>query len=200
MNKIKLNSGIAALILIVSFLTGWGTFVTALVLMLLFAEVDEKTESLAARLGTFIVGYLLFSLIWSVIDSAATLIIKDVGSLADGVNLLVEKIAHKYSSDYFTGPATTVWNTIDSIVTILMMLTKFGFVVAVLSNKPESNNFIAKKIRNYVNMVFSFINNIGNGNNSNFGGNQNNFNGNTGNMPNQGNFNQNINNGPNNNY
>ena len=46
MNKLKINNGLAAIILLASLFAGWQTLLLAVILMLIFCEVNDKVRNL----------------------------------------------------------------------------------------------------------------------------------------------------------
>ena len=61
MNKLKINNGLAAIILLASLFAGWQTLLLAVILMLIFCEVNDKVRNLMVNVIAFLVGLTLIS-------------------------------------------------------------------------------------------------------------------------------------------
>lgn len=73
MSKLKINSWLASVILLGCLFSGWATFLTVVVLMLIFCEISVSVKQVLVRVITFYFGITLLSMAW--------------GLIVDGVNL-----------------------------------------------------------------------------------------------------------------
>lgn len=67
MNKVKINSGLASIILIASLFTGLQSLLLVTVLLFIFTDINDKIQIIAIKVITFYVGITLFSLAWGLI-------------------------------------------------------------------------------------------------------------------------------------
>ena len=157
MGKVKINPGLAAVILVASFLGGVATLATVAILLFLFCEVDEKVQKVAVKLLTFIIALTLFTLIWNLIYGG---IAEVIGSLKDLINTYADYSTSATVTKVFK-PFELALSVTDEVVSILITVAKIAFVFAVLAGKDkESQSFVAKKIDEFVNKALGFINNV----------------------------------------
>ena len=160
-NKIKLNSGLAAVILLTCLFSGWSTLLTVTVLMFLFCEVDDKVKGVAVKVIAFFAGLTLVSLGWGLIMDAFHIVYNDVNDLVGMLNsLLSTSIDLSKIYQYILNPVNSVLAICDDLVGFFISMAKFFFIVNVLRNKPMKENLIVKKINEFVANVVNYINNI----------------------------------------
>ena len=157
MGKVKINPGLAAVILVVAFLGGVTTLATVAILLFLFCEVDEKVQKVAVKLLTFIIALTLITLIWNLIYGG----VNQVLSLLKGlINTYAEYPASSTVTKVFA-PLEFILSVADEVVDILITVAKIAFVFAVLAGKERNGqSYISKKIDEYVNKALGFINNV----------------------------------------
>lgn len=66
-NKIKINPGLASIVLVGAFFAGWQTLLTVIVFMFAFCEVDESAKNVAIKVVTFLVGITVVSVLWNIL-------------------------------------------------------------------------------------------------------------------------------------
>ena len=86
MNKLKINNGLAAIILLASLFAGWQTLLLAVILMLIFCEVNDKVRNLMVNVIAFLVGLTLISFAWSIISDGVSLVFKGIESIVNVIN------------------------------------------------------------------------------------------------------------------
>lgn len=158
MTRIKLNSGLASIILLASLFAGWGTLLTVVVLMFLFCDADEKVNGVAIKVITFYAGVSLFTMAWGLIVDGVDLIIASFNSLVGVINGYLESpIDLTKLKLYLLNPISSIVNILDGIVLYLVTFAKFSFIVAVLANKELKENIIVKKINEFVTKVVQYV-------------------------------------------
>lgn len=111
MNKIKINSGLACLILLVSLFVGFETLLLVSILMLLFCECDDSVKINMSKFITFMAGIAIFKLSWTVVSNGI--------SLGTTINNLIQIF-----NSYMTRPLDTIklqvylLNPIDNILEV----------------------------------------------------------------------------------
>lgn len=158
MNRIKINIGLAAAIILLSMFAGWQTLLIVTVLMLIFCETDEKFKGIAVRVIAFMAGLALVSYAWDILYEGIKLGISGLNTLIATLNYyLDDPISITKLNQYLINPVSGVLDFLNSGVTYLLMLAKFGFVVATLSGKAVKENIIVKKINEYVSKVVNYV-------------------------------------------
>ena len=153
-NKIKLNPGLAAIILLTCLFAGWSTLLTVTVLMFLFCEVDDKVKGVAIKVIAFFAGLTLVSLGWGLIVDGVRYVTTDLNELVNMLNMAFNTsidVSGLYR--YLLNPLGTIVNILDDAVAFFIALAKFFFIVNVLRNKPMKENVIVKKINEFVGNV-----------------------------------------------
>ena len=85
-SKVKINPGLASLIILAAYLAGGATLLTITVLIFLFCEIDERVEITATRVITFFIGITIVSLGWDLIVSGIGLFTDLIAKLFTSVN------------------------------------------------------------------------------------------------------------------
>lgn len=159
MNRVKISSGLAAIVLLASLFSGWSTLLTVTVLILLFCELDEKIKSIMVRVITFYVGLTIFDLAWGLIVDGINLIPSTIEQLVTVINSYLSKPIDILKLEvYLLNPATSLVGIADGIINYLIIFAKFAFIVCILGNKAMKENFVVKKINEYVNKAVNYIN------------------------------------------
>lgn len=161
MNRIKINNGLAAAIILLSMFAGWGTLLLVTVLMLIFCETDDKFKGIAIRVIAFMAGLALVGYAWDIIYEGIRLVISGIRTLITTLNYyLDDPISILKLEQYLINPVNGILTFLNSVVAYLLMLAKFGFVVATLSGKAVKENIVIKKINEYVSKVVNYVSNI----------------------------------------
>lgn len=161
MNKVKMQSGVAAIILLVSMLVSWQTLLLVAVLMLLFCEMTDNIKNIMIRVMTFTAAVVLFTVAWDLIVSGINLIVDSFNDLIDLLNsYLTEPINTLKLNLYLLGPVSKIVEICDGIVGYLITFAEFTFVISVIGNKAMKENFIVRKINDFVTKCVNFMNSI----------------------------------------
>ncbi len=159
MNKIKLNTGLASIMIVASIFAGWQTLLLVVLLMFIFCEVEERVKDVAVKVITFYVGYYIVSLGWDVIVSAANLVSRSIISFVNTFNSYVDPVDYLVASK-ITSPINLVIDVASGVVSIMFVLVRIGFVISVLTGKTKSQNSLSKKIDEYVSKALNYVNGI----------------------------------------
>lgn len=159
MNKVKINTGLASIMIVASIFAGWQALLLVVLLMLLFCEVDEKVKNVAVRVITFYVGYYIVYLGWDVIVSCANLVVRSISSFVTTFNSYVDPVDYLIATK-FTAPISLVIDIANGVVSIMFTLVKIGFVISVLTGKPGSQNALVNKINSYVSKAVNYVNGV----------------------------------------
>lgn len=165
MSKVKVNPGLAAVMVVASMFAGWQTLLIVSVLLLLFCELEEKVKTIMVRVITFTAGLALFTMCWNLIVEGIGVGTKSLNSVFDFINsfLAVEnKIDTSSLQTHLINPINIVVGVADNIVSFLITLVKFGFIVMILTGKEAKKNFISEKINGYVTKFVKYVNNTDN--------------------------------------
>ena len=158
-NKVKIEAGLASILLVLGFLLGGMSFALVIMFLLVFCELDQNTKTNASKIITFAVGITLFSMIWNIIFSGSDIIIDFIESTVNLINSLVEDADLDVSK--IVAVANYVLTYADRAVEFLITVTKFAFVIALFSGKPIFSNPVTNKINEYVNKAINYLNNGG---------------------------------------
>lgn len=163
MSKIKINPGLASIILVACIFSGWSTLLTVSVLMLLFCEIDEKVKSVMTKVISFLVAVTLISLGWSILSDGVDLIFSIITRFVAIINSYLDftnQISLVKFNSYFVTPLTTLISIVGSIISFLVTASKFIFIFVILTNKKFKENFISKKINLVINKVIEYVNGL----------------------------------------
>lgn len=162
MAKTKIKTGFAALILVACMFAGWQTTLIVSVLLLIFCELDEKAKNVMVCVIAFTAGLALFSLFWDLIVDGVGVVTKSLTGVFDVINSYLDstdKIDINDLQRYIINPVNKITDIADEIVSFLITLAKFGFIVAIITGKVAKKNFISEKIDKYVNNFTNYFNN-----------------------------------------
>lgn len=164
MAKVKINPGLACVMLVASLFAGWECLLLVTLLMFIFCEIDERIKSVATKVITFYVGLSIVSLGWSIIVSGVKALTDAITSIVAIINTYRDPLDDIVSAAKIIAPITNLMDIADSVVEVLLVVAKLGFIISVFTFKPEKSNPLSTKINEYVNKVLNFIS--GNGNTS----------------------------------
>ncbi len=159
MDKVKINSGLASIMIVASIFAGWQTLLLVVLLMFLFCDVEDKVKDVAIRVITFYVGYYIVSLGWDVIVNCANLVLRAINSFVTTFNSYVDSVDYLIATK-ITAPISLVIDIASGVVSIMFILVRIGFVISVLTNKPASQNTLVKKINEYVAKALNYVNGV----------------------------------------
>lgn len=157
MNKIKLNTGLASIMLVASIFAGWQCLLLVTILLFAFCDVEETVKNVAVSVITFYVGYTIVSVGWDVIVAAVNVVINAITKFATTFNNYVDPIDY-ISVVKLTAPFEFILSVVDSIVSVLLTIVKLGFVIAILTGKPAKKNVLSNKIQEYVAKAVNYVN------------------------------------------
>ena len=161
MQKLKINPGLAAVILVAGLLTGGQTLLTVVVLMFAFCEVDSKVTNIAVKVITFFVGLALFNLLWSGIYNSADGIAYCLQKLCETINNWIPATsAFRIPTTDFMTPINAFVQIADRVITILLIFVKLGFVISLFAGKDKKATGLVGKVQDYITKSLVFINNI----------------------------------------
>lgn len=159
MNRVKISSGLAAIVLLASLFSGWTILLTVTILMLLFCEMNENIKKIMTKIITFYVGLSVINLAWDLIVDGVTLITTSLTRIVSVINsYITDPISIYKLEQYLLTPINNIISILDGIVVYLLLFSKFMFIIAVLGNKPMKENFLIKKINEFVSKTINFIN------------------------------------------
>lgn len=159
MSKLKINSGLASIILLACLFSGWATFLTVVILMLIFCEISDSVKQVLIRVITFYFGITLLSMAWGLLVDGVNLVIDSFNDFIDIINsYLTDPISVYKLEAYLLTPIAKVVSLADGIISYLFVFIKFSFILAVLGNKKLKDNFIVIKLNIFVDKVVSFVN------------------------------------------
>lgn len=159
MNKVKLNSGLGAMVLVACLFAGWQTLLIVSILMLLFCEMDEKISSIMTRVISFLIVITLISLGWSVITEVFDLLFSTIEKFVSLINCYADTPTTLIKFNrYFATPVETLISLVGSFVSFGITISKFIFIVFVLMGKQAKDNFISKKVKLFISKVSNFVN------------------------------------------
>lgn len=159
MGKVKINSNLAALMLVASIFAGWGTLMIVTILMIIFCDLNDKIKPLIIKVVSFMAGISLILLGWDLVSNGIDLIFKLFNNIISIINSYLSyssKIDLVEFESKFVFPVTTVVASIGSIIKYLVTFSKFGFIVAVISGKAMKENAWTKKVNQYISKFTNF--------------------------------------------
>lgn len=155
-NKIKINPGLASIILLGCMFVGWETLLTVIVLMFAFCEVDESAKNIAIKVTTFLVGLTVVSIGWNILVDGVDVLFEGVGLVVEFINGFLDPV-DAIELKNIQSTIVRIVGFADHAVELLLRLAEIAFVVAMLTGKPGKENFITKKINEYVNSALNFV-------------------------------------------
>lgn len=163
MNKIKINSGLACLILSVSLFVGFETLLLVSILMLLFCECDDSVKINMSKFITFMAGIAIFKLSWTVGSNGISLGTTTINNLIQIFNSYMTRPLDTIKLQaYLLNPIDNILEVLDNFVNYFVLLVKFYFIISIIRNKPLKNNFIFDKVYSYVNSFQNYVNSFNN--------------------------------------
>lgn len=163
MNKLKINNGLAAIILLASLFAGWQTLLLVVILMLIFCELNDKIKNLMISVVAFFAGLTLVSLAWSLISDGIDLAFKGIESIVSVINSYLS-ISNRIDiinlQAKFITPVKTILTFLDSGISYLILFTKFAFIISVLAGTTMKENPFNKKVSEFIQKILNFTNNF----------------------------------------
>lgn len=160
MNKVKVSTGLASILLVASIFAGLGTLLTVTALLLVFCEVDNL-KGVIVRVVTFYIGLMLFTTVWSIIVDGYNLVYSTIDNLVAVLNSYLDKpVSIMKLHQYLLNPIKSILSICDSVVDFFVVIIKFTFVVSFLEGKVAKENFISKFVNKFVDKAVAFVNSI----------------------------------------
>ena len=156
MSKIRMNTGLASIILVASIFAGWQGMLLAIILLFAFCDVEDTVKNVAISVITFYVGYTIVSVGWDIIVAVVNAIISAVSGFAELFNTYVDPIDY-ISVTKIVAPVSYLMDIADDVVSIMLTLAQITFVIAILSGKPAKKNALTDKIQEYVNKAINYV-------------------------------------------
>lgn len=163
MNKLKINPGLAGIILLACLFSGWQTLLLVVILMLLFCEVDDKIKSVIIKVVTFFAAYTIVTMAWDLIMTGIDVVFKTIDTILNTINSFLDytdQIDFSALKNYFLTPLSNLVGIADNVVSFLFLVVKFAFIVATIQNKPTKENIVSKKINEFVTKIVNYINGL----------------------------------------
>ncbi|MBR6133805.1 MAG: hypothetical protein IKQ29_03720 [Bacilli bacterium] len=159
MTKYKINPGLACVMLVASFIAGGATLLTITALLFLFCEIDERIEQTATRIITFFIGISIVTMGWNLIVEGSGVVVDLIAKLFDTINNFLD-YSDMINYQKFLTPIQAIINAADGVVSLLILLAKITYIIAILTNKPSKPNFVSKKIDEFVYQALTYLNNV----------------------------------------
>ena len=122
MNKVKVSTGLASLVLVASIFAGLGTMLTVIALLLLFCEVDN-VKGVIVRVLSFYLGLLLFQTLWGILVDGYGVVCSTIDGFIGVINSYLDKpITISKLHQYLLDPIKSILNICDNIVDFFVML------------------------------------------------------------------------------
>lgn len=161
MSKVKINSGLASVLVLASLFAGWQTLLLVVLFILLFCELNDTIKGMIVKVISFYAALALFTVLWGLIKDAFPLVVDSFDKFIQIIEGYIEEsIDLSKLHAYLFDPINSLISIADSIVQYLVVLVKFIFIISVLANKVMKENFFVKFINKYVDKIVDFINGI----------------------------------------
>ena len=162
MHKVKLNPGLASIILVATLFAGWQTMLLVALLMFIFCDVEEHVKNVAATVLTFFVGLTIVTVGWDLLRSALNVLVEAINVVLNlGLEFDILSTRGVVDINEFIENVMSIVRVVDNVVGVLFTFAKLGFAVAILTGKAAKQNVVTKKINEYVNSAINYVNNMG---------------------------------------
>ena len=163
MTKLKINYGLASLMVIASMFAGWQTLLLVVILLLLFCDIDEQLKNVITKVVTFFIGYTLITMIWSLIVQGSDVLLNSIDNILKTINSYLSygnQIDVSKIHSYFINPVSYLVTIVDDILSYVFIIIKVLFIIDTLRNKNIKDNAISVRIRKYTDNALNFISKI----------------------------------------
>lgn len=158
MNKVKISSGLAAVILLAGLYAGWATLLVVAVLMLIFCEMNESIKQTMTRVLTFFLAITLISVGWQLIVQGIDVVFSTIKNFSTIISSYAASFNILKLEVYFMTPVKVLVGIADDIISFGLSVVKLVFVITVLLNKPMKENVIVKKMNEFITKIVNYIN------------------------------------------
>jgi len=165
MKKFNVNANLLALLMLISLFAGWEYVIIVTAFIWVFCEASKNLKDLTIRSIAVYAGCYLFSVLWSLLNGVYNIVIDGletflsfIGSIgADSIDFSLKFVEFTTKLDsYFLTPVDNIVGILASLVSLLILLVKFKFIVSTLTNKPLKGFF--GFIQKYIDAVVNFAN------------------------------------------
>lgn len=156
MSKIKVDSKVLAVLILVGLFAGWQYLLLASGFALVVAHDDEKVMDVLKKVVVLLAAITLFLALWNIIYSGYSLVDDVIKGLFDILRSFnSEWVMPSWINSYLLNPLGIVFKVLDKCVELIIMITKFAFVVALISSRNLPKPF--SKIEEYANLFGKFV-------------------------------------------
>ena len=153
MNKVKVSSGVASVLLVGSIFAGLGTTLTIAALLIIFCDIEDFKKVLV-RVLSFYIGLFILTHAWDLLVGLYDLLLSVINSLVTFIDSYLSKpldVSGLYR--YFLTPVKTIIGMIDSIFDYIVAIIKLGFIFIILKKKDVKETFLSKIVSNFINAL-----------------------------------------------
>ncbi|MBQ7104729.1 MAG: hypothetical protein IJN90_02615 [Bacilli bacterium] len=158
MKKFKINANVLALLMLIALFAGWEYMILVTVFIWCFCESSQNLKNLTISALAIYAGCHVFSLLWNIAEGwclFGTDALEGLFEVLIGWEIDVLEASLNLTK-YVIIPIKYAISVIDSLVALLILLTKFRFVVSIITNRPMTGAF--SKIQEYINYFINFAN------------------------------------------
>lgn len=158
MKKFKINANFLALLVIISLFAGWEYMIVVTAFIWCFCESSQNLKNLTVSAIAIFAGCHVFLWLWDVVESIYSIGIDSLTGLITIIgNYGVDVLELSVKLDqYLVNTLDIIMEILTKVIYLLVLLTKFKFVVSIVSNKPMTGAF--SKIQEYINYFINFAN------------------------------------------
>ena len=147
------------LLLIASIFVSFETSLIILALILLLSNLDEEKKKVYSKVATFLIGLTIFGFVCNLIVEGAGLVMKTILDFINIINCyLKEPIIVNGLQKYAFSPIDYLLGIFDNLVSFIIILVKFLFVIALLNNKDWNKNKVFCFIECFVDKLVNYVN------------------------------------------
>lgn len=161
MGKVKINNNVAALMIVVSIFAGFETLLIVTALMAIFCDMNDKIKPLIIKVISFMAGLALISLGWKLISNGVDLVFNLFENIIKIINSYLSYSSKINITDFetkFVNPVKIIVSSIGTIISYLILVFKFGFIISVVSGKAMKETAWTKKVNKFISKFVNFSN------------------------------------------
>lgn len=161
MGKVKINNNVAALMIVVSIFAGFETLLIVTALMAIFCDMNDKIKPLIIKVISFMAGLALISLGWKLISNGVDLVFDLFENIIKIINSYLSYSSKINITDFetkFVSPVKIIVSSIGTIISYLILVFKFGFIISVVSGKAMKETAWTKKVNKFISKFVNFSN------------------------------------------
>ena len=136
MGKIKVDSKILAILILVGLFAGWQYLLLASGFALVVAHDDEKVMDILKKVVVLLASITLFLALWNIIYTGYSVfedVVEGIFKILNSFNN--EWIMPTWINSYVLNPLEIVFKVLDKGIDLIVIITKFAFVVAIISSR-----------------------------------------------------------------